>query len=583
MTTRMLRSGLAAFVLTASLLVQATTGTAADKISTDRLLPENVAVYVTVPDVSALTTRWEESLYGEMQSDPAFDGFWEQLKEPIADFSRELKANVGVTLDDLLQLPSGEISLAVVQPTGKPLAVVGFLDYGENADTIETLLEQAESSFADRDVARSTQEIDDTTVVIYTMKAEVDDDDPAARPSPDRHLAYFQRDNFIVVSSSPVVLESVLTRWSGEHPRTFASNEAYGYIIERCKSENAQSLLTWYVDLIGLIKGAVASLDEPNLQAQMVLGFLPTLGVTNLKAFGGTLDLATSEYDTVSRTMIYVDRPTSGLLNVFQFPGIEQSPPKWVSAQTSNYYSLNWDIASAYDAVEVIVDTFQGPGTLAALVDSLADQPDGPKLHVKKDLVDQLSGRIQVAIEESDTDDIGNGPVIVALGIKDADKMKSTLSSIANTPGFPGTTRQFLGETIYEVPAAARPDGTQELVTFAITNGNMMLTNTVTILERVIRGTSTEKSLADTDDYRNIAAHFPAKTSIIAYQKQDAQVRTAYEMLRSGAVGDQVGGQIDFRKLPPFETVEKYLRPSGSYVVPDSKGVLMVSFSLPQR
>jgi hypothetical protein len=56
-------------------------------------------------------------------------------------------------------------------------------------------------------------------------------------------------------------------------------------------------------------------------------------------------------------------------------------------------------------------------------------------------------------------------------------------------------------------------------------------------------------------------------------------LKAAYEMLKNAEDTDFLEG-IDVKKLPPFEVLEKYLRPSGSYAVPDKKGALFVSFQL---
>jgi hypothetical protein len=105
----------------------------------------------------------------------------------------------------------------------------------------------------------------------------------------------------------------------------------------------------------------------------------------------------------------------------------------------------------------------------------------------------------------------------------------------------------------------------------------------VTLLEQVIRDTDTD-SLADSKEYKTIASHFPAQTSMIGYQNQSSQLQAVYELFRSGGASGFLGGlDIDFSKLPPFETIEKYLPASGSYAVPDERGALFVSFSLPNQ
>jgi hypothetical protein len=54
-------------------------------------------------------------------------------------------------------------------------------------------------------------------------------------------------------------------------------------------------------------------------------------------------------------------------------------------------------------------------------------------------------------------------------------------------------------------------------------------------------------------------------------------------VFRSGQGGEMTGGAlegVDFSKLPPFETIEHHLLPTGTYAIPDERGALIVSFSV---
>lgn len=558
--------------------------TAADAVPTERLLPREVSVYVTVSDVTEFKQRWNQSLTGQLAEDESLQPFWADVRKQLDQVSEKLHGEIGVTLNDLLQLPSGEFSFAIMHLPGKPVVPVGFLDFGDSRATVDVLLAKWAEAMEEHGAERSETDIEDTRVVTYTLPEMENDDAPAPEdnaPKSPTKLVYFLKDNFIVVSSDELATEAVLARWNGRHTRTFADNEVYRYVKERTKSDNAQPLLTWYIDPITLFQRIITSGPQANVQSQMVLGFLPMLGLNKLKAFGGTFDMVAGDYDSVSRTMVYVETPAAGVLNVFQFPAVEQAPPRWISDQATTYAGLNWDVSTAYTAIEALVDMFQGPGTLAALIDGLAQQEGGPNLHLKTDLVDQLSGRIHVvAYPPAEPDaEIPAEQFVVAVGLREPDKMRSTLGRIANADGFPGETREFQGETIYEIPSGAGAEvGGPGTVAVAVTQGSLIVAGNVLLIEAAIRGDA-DRPLAESDDYRHIARHFPPKTSIIAFQKQYAQLKTLYELARGGALAAFVPN-VDFSKLPEFDQLEKYFRPTGTYVVPDERGVLSVSFSL---
>jgi hypothetical protein len=110
----------------------------------------------------------------------------------------------------------------------------------------------------------------------------------------------------------------------------------------------------------------------------------------------------------------------------------------------------------------------------------------------------------------------------------------------------------------------------------------------VSRIEQVIVGDKDRKSLADSEKYRTLAKHFPAQTSIIWYQEPDKQLKPLYEMLRSGKAQEMLAATplnkifegIDFKKLPEFDAIRKYLPPAASYAIPEGNGAVFVSISL---
>jgi len=577
--------------LLTALAITSQPAAAAELVPGERLLPPNVLFYLSVPSVPKLKQQCGKSLLGQLRKDEELADFWSDVEAQLDRFSSKVESETGVKLRELLAVPSGQVTAAFVQPFGGEPGPVGILEFGENEESVNKLLDKAAESLADQGAERTVQDFEDTQIVVYTMggddvDVDLEGDQEEGNESDEqeerRQFTYFVKDSSIVFSSNVTILEAVLARWDGEHGQTFADNEVFNYIIKRCREEDADSLVTWYVDPIGLLRTVMTSAGQGNMQVQMILGFLPALGIGNLKAIGGGLDMATEQYDSVSRAMMYIESPTSGLLNVFQFPAVQQAPPEWISADVASYFQANWAVGDAYSAVEMLVDTFKGPGSFAAMIDQMANAEGGPNIHLKKDLIDQLTGEIHMVSDVDEENPLGSGRLLIAWDTKDADDMKALLASVAKVPGFPGTSREFRGETVYELPLGAgglgNPNATMAL---SVVQGHLAITSDVTMIEQVIRADTDQPALVDSEAYRAIAAQFPENTSMVAFQKQDTQVQAAYEMLRSGQTGIEAFVEgLDFSKLPPFETIKKYLAPTGSYASPDEYGAIFVSFTL---
>jgi hypothetical protein len=453
-----------------------------------------------------------------------------------------------------------------------------FLDFGDRQEAVQKLIDKAVESL-DENKKRTEEEVDDTKIIAYQTEDEEGGKKPHAA------AAYFIKDSILVIGSHVAALKEVLTRWDGKHERTLADNDTYRYILDKCRDESsdARPQMVWFLDLVALVQSVVASQPQLPPQAAMAMGVIPMIGLDKFKGLGGTLDMARGEFDTVSRSLIVLDRANQGIVNLFQFDSAAQTPPKWLASDWSGYMAINWNAGKAYTAVEVLVDMFQGPGTLANLLQNLADNPGAGGIHAKKDVLDQITGVLHIA-----QDDGASGGKSAAEGflfgiqIKNAAAARATLSKIAAVPGIKINEREFQGETLYEVEGAAGDDDDGGVPGFAVTEGHVMIATDVRLLERVLRGVGDRETLADSAAYKRIARKFPARTCSIGYNRQDTQVKAAVDALKSGQLNALTGGTefFDFSKLPDFEMLKKFMPPTGSFMEQDARGLKITSFSL---
>ncbi len=533
-----------------------------------QLLPKDTLLFFSVPSIPDAKTEFKESLAGALFRDPQLKPILEDIQKKIDELSEKLEAEVGVTIPELLAVPEGELTFALVERPTRKLAPILMVDYGDNKETIEKLLKKLHDGL-DGDIAEhSTEDIKDIKVHVYTFKENTDD-------NPFKNLVYFNDESYLVFSTEIDAIKEVLDRWDGDSTDTLANNDIYKYVLERCKEDSNEPSAVWFLSPIGLIQAGIGMAQSVAPQAAFAGAFLPVLGIDKLKGWGGAGYTSTGEFNTITKSFVYVDQPTTGVLNAFQFPATDLAPPKWVPADVSMYVGGNWNIAQAYQAIEGLVDSFNGRGFTAKLLDQAANSEGGPGIHPKKDVLDLLDGKyhlIQSVVAEGD-DDEPNAKFLLALDVKDAAKMKNTLAKVSKSEGAQVETREFNGETIFEIEA-----GQNQILSLCVSGGHFVLTNDTAALEGMLRSES-PSSLTQTAGYRKIAKHFPAKVSMISYSNADAQLKSVYQMLKNADNVDFLEG-IDLQKLPPFEVIQKYLRPSGSYTVPDKKGALTVGFQL---
>jgi hypothetical protein len=564
---------------------------AQDKTPSPKLLPPNVYLYVAAPDVTELKTRVKASAFGEMLKDPKLQPTYDQINEKLSEGAGQVEQNLGVSLQDLLKVPSGEIAFAICDIPGESIGMVAILGYGGNAETVDKLVAKAEEGLDKKGAKRSAEEFEGTEIVVYEKEAATEEKDDldiegeSSAAGGAGKVAWFRKDDRFVIGNDVPVLEAVLARWDGNHGETFANSEVFKTVMEKTKTDNRMPAIVWYGDPMGGLQTALNRAQNIPPQFQIVAGILPMLGLTHLKAVGGSIDVATADFDSVTKMFFYIEPPASGdlgLLGVFHFSPTEISPPDWVTDSATGYFGANWNVDEAVGAVQKLYETFNGPGSFDQLMQQAADNPNGPKLNPRKDLLDQLTGLVQMVNYPVQTPRVQTTsgtpqqqPVVFAMAVKDEQKMSDVLARLSKTPNFPGESRQFQGTTLYEIPMPNQQGGKMAI---AVAKGSLIFATDSTRLEQLLRGGG-GTPLTETAEYKKVAKFFPDKVSMLGFQDQRDQLKTVYEALRSGQAGQQFQG-FDFSTLPPFEDISKYLRQTGSYAVPDENGALLVNFSL---
>ena len=242
----------------------------AEVVPSAKVLPDNVYFYFSVPSVTDLKARFQKTSFGQIQTDPAFKEFFDQVKEFMDKGGREFEAQTKMKIKDLLEVPSGEVAVSVIKPPQGSLAVVGFLDFGKSEDMVDELLKKLEDAMDAENADRKVQEFKDTRIVVYKLQ------NPDLEKGPIKPgFAYFVKDTQIVASNEVSALEAVITNWDGKGDRTFANNRVFKAIMEKCKTGNDKPVVEYFFDPIGAVKAAVTAFGGDNPQAMMAVNPLP--------------------------------------------------------------------------------------------------------------------------------------------------------------------------------------------------------------------------------------------------------------------------------------------------------------------
>lgn len=581
---RMKRTLLASAIVVGGLCGAASAQTAEDtKVLSNQILPKDTFLYLSMPSVEGMKEAFAESSAGKLWADPALDEFKAEVETAFASEMQEgftqVQETLGLTVEELMAIPTGEVTLAISKAPPNKMGAIIFFDYGSHEAEVSGLLEKATGALSQvPDLEAANVEHDGTEIVMFSVKAEIAKKTPLAK-----EFGWFLKDERLVISNSSALLKLSLDNWDGASEKTLATNEVFSYIMEQCESEEGTSLMTTYVDPIGLFTQLVqtGSLGEAGLPAGMAISVFPMLGANQLKAMGSVVEMGEEEgFEAVTRSFIYTEQPPQGAMQIFQLEAVDQVPPPWVKEGASAWMATSWKVADAYTAIETLVDMFQGAGSFARIIDGLAEE--GPQIHIKNDVIDVLDGRINLVMAPGDAESqAASDDVLISMGVKDSEKFAEVLSKLASQPGFPGETRELEGATIYEIDP-----GNGAKFSFTVANNQLLLGVGGVQLDQAVRNADDVRPLAESDDFKAVAEHFEEGALMVAFSRPAEGYHRMYNMLRDGKAAesfpgmDELFSKIDFAKLPPFEVIEKYMAPTGAYWIGDENGVYMEQFSL---
>jgi hypothetical protein len=581
----------------------------------ERVLPDSTVLLFKINDAKAFREGFRGSHYGQLWHDPAMKDFRDDIGQKIEDLTKTLKEKVGVNLSELLELPQGPVSIAVLSRDDPkvPIAVAVLADAADNKDKMADVLNKATKQ-AEGAGAKSAQEAFNG-LTIHVLR-EPPDDKPKEKEQakgedkdPDISLAWTQADGvfYFGVGSpgSEVDVVKDLTAHREGRDNALASNDSFNKT--QVKTEFGKAQLVWFLDVAKVIKLAIkasAKGNEGQIQQNEVL--LQTLGLDGLKSIGGSFNFSAGRYDSLSKTFFLAPKPIQGLLKVFSFPPAHIRPEAWVPATVASYQSLSWDFNQVYDAVDQVVNQFQ-PGMLNLLQQQLVGPNGGAPLDFKKDFFGPLGKRVTLISDFKKPIKEDSQRMLLAVALQNAKAFQDTLSRLFEITQSSPKKREFQGTTIYDIelpnmpnPNAAGAQPFKGTISFAVAKENFFVTSDTALLEQVLRPGNA--NLEENAAFQSVAKEVPERVSGMTFVRPEESIRLIYDLIKSGqyekamqqALGANargprpqqlppIGKVIANEKLPDFSVIAKYLTLSGSYSLMEDDGFTMTGFTLKRQ
>jgi hypothetical protein len=554
----------------------------------EKTLPSNTALFFKIENAASLREALNSSQIGQLIADPALKPIKDEISAKMEDANKKAKEKVGLTIDQLLELPQGQVFLAVIPKDDPkvPVSIIIAADAGKNASAMQDVLSKTTKE-AENDKAKVTTEtyqgIKITIVSSPPKEGEEKDNQP---------MVWASKGSVFYVTSDVATMKDVLGHSEGRDD-SLAASESFAATQKKIGGKDCG--VTVYLDVTQFFK-MVTSSPQAQANAQQIEAMLQLTGLTGVKSIAATVGFGVGEYDRLTKVFVYSPGPAQGVLKVFGMPKANLKPQAWVPATAASYRTYSWDLDGAYAAINELGDMII-PGVIANLEKQIAG-PDGKGLSFKDDVFGPLGDRVTMVsdFKKPVTENSQRG--LIAIDLEDAKAFQNTLNTIFDLAKVSPKKREFQGTTIYDVELPENLGAGQGVnlptggtVSLAIAKDTFFIATEPTILEQVLR--SGGASLAENPAYQSVTKHMPAQASMASYEKPEEQARVLYDAVKSGqfdkavdqarAAAGKQGAKpqlFDPAKLPEFSVFSKYLTQGGSFGIMDEDGFTVTLFSL---
>lgn len=574
----------------------------AERPGAAKLLPDSTLAIVRIADSKELVKRFNDTSMGRIGQDDQIRPLVGQLYGSIIQAFAQVEDEVGLPLDKILAMPQGEICFAVTAPAAGPPALLLMIEAGDQMPSVTKLLEKVDEIAARDGVEKTSEVVGPVKFTTYKFGTR-----------PREHVTYFERDGMFVAATDVDLLKFVLTAWDGnlkEEQLTLAADRKFTTVMSRCLgAKDDPPQLSWYVDPIRLAKVA----SRGNAGAQTAIALLPAIGLDGFQAIGGSLTMATGEFDSVSHLHVMLDEPRSGVLDAIAVTAGDTTPESWVPADIASYMTINFDAQKSYDAIAKVYNSISGENALQNEVKKNIN--DRLEVDFEAELLAATAGRYTMLSWIEKPAKIGSQCNLIGIKLKDPKAFQETLDKL--TEKFKddlektayGTTPYWKAKREEPNPVEVNREERQVRVgirnpqpCFAIIDDYLLLSDRTTCLEHIIIAHGNGSApLAKDLEFKLIMSKIKRQPGgetpgMISFNRPEEGMRLLYDIANGEQAKTFLAGRAennDFFKnvdkamkdnpLPPFALIAKYLAPGGGLLTNDETGIHYAAFQLRRK
>jgi len=556
-------------------------------LSSRDFLPISTRAWFSIPDAKEFERRFEQTQVGKMVGQEEMKPFFDELKQKLKQQLDEKNVRIGLGIEDILDIRSGEVCLAGIfqdleggQPARGSHGLVLLVDVTGNEANVDQLLDRLNREFvANKGAVMSTFQIAGVEVTQISI-------DNPKRIRHSRNTFQATHGGWLLIADNEEIFRDILRRLMAPDQinpaMTLAQKPEFAKIMEESSLFGEVTQFSWYIDPFGYLELAKKIQDEEQEIRQHKedwTGKLKEIGFDVVRGIGGNVGLGVNvndkDFEFLGRLFIYA--PKNELTNhgqiifdLFDFSDIKPgatTPSDLVGDLSSGFFGGSWKFTKLLESIGPIYDAFVGDkeqGAFDRLLDDLANEPDF-QVDIRK-ITSMLGDQIFVMSELERPVSLDSEHIAVCLPLNETAKADFLIKSLSRAAKG-GVEINLGGIKVIEVDTTLDPDLDLEedfklpgldlepeeeaprkrLVMFekryiAVHQGMLLVTNSKQYMRKLLSGGEKAK-LRDSADFQQLvqALHAivdPQKIAFKRFARNDRILETNYEMLRRGEMAD---------------------------------------------
>ncbi|MCL2742578.1 MAG: hypothetical protein FWE67_01860 [Planctomycetaceae bacterium] len=555
----------------------------------EQIFPSVTKGFIAISDLKLFAEQWEKTQFGKLAKDPLMADFMKDVQE---NMSKRVESRLGTKLDEIQQLPSGEIAAGMVALEGQVPGYVVTLDVSDKKKETADYLVRLSEKLTKSGTKKTTEKYKEHEIIVFTFPEDKPAADfgkeskkpPALLPAKRDNAYYILRDNVLIVSDQIYLAKMIYDRLAEPGKANSLGNSPdYQVTIQRCRKDSpagSKPLVRWFVEPLNygesirvMMRG---NLPEKRKNKPSVFSILKEQGFDAIRGIGGTVDLKTENTETIYRVFIYAQKPYKLAMKMFVFPDSANfALPKWLPPDIARCSVIFVDPIAIFDNFGTLFDQLimQGEeGVWADILAGLKGDPDGPQIDLREEVIELLGTRvlgmskyqtpitpqsenIVFAVELKNGKEAAMKKALEKLFANDSEMEKVEYKSFVLWHRVPPEDFLLPSSDVAGVPSigsGSKPKKEEDLVEDdkppAFPNGVIttaknclfVCTHFEYMKEILDHINNTGASISDNDEYKEIQAAFAAmgmtgkEHFIQVFSRSDEAIMPTYELMRQG-------------------------------------------------